>query len=118
MWSSAHLTLFVLDLSYPAVCRVLFQYATCRNLQTGPDGGEGWWLEGDYSVECYTDRYWTWVPVVTISALVFAFGVPFLFGYLLYHYKDLGKAGDPVVQKALGWMCTFELCSALSFRSP
>ena len=86
------------------MCRVLFQYATCRNLQTGPDGGEGWWLESDYSVECYTDQYWTWVPVVTISALVFAFGVPALFGYLLYHYKDLGKAGDPVIQKSLGWM--------------
>ena len=52
LWTSAHLVLFCLDLLYPAVCRALFQFATCRNLQTGADGAEGWWLEADYSIEC------------------------------------------------------------------
>ena len=49
-------------------------------------------------VECYDTRYWSWAPIVLVSALAVAFGVPALFGYLLYHYKEVGKAGDPVVQ--------------------
>ena len=55
-------------------------------------------------VECFTAKYWSYVPAVSVAALGYAFGVPLLFGYLLFHFKEVGKAGDKVVQKALGWM--------------
>ena len=102
LWTSAHLVLFCLDLLYPAVCRVLFQFATCRNLNTGPDATPGWWLEADYSVECFTAKYWTYAPFVSAAGLTYAVGVPLLFFYLLYHFQEIGKAGDKVVHRALG----------------
>ena len=57
LWTSAHAVLWCLDLLYPAICRVLFQFVTCRNLQTGKDGSAGWWLEARQILQnTFSDR--------------------------------------------------------------
>ena len=75
------------------------QLASCRDL-----GAAGSFLESDYQVECYTTKYFSFVPLMALGVILFALGVPAGFMFLCKHYKDLGKAGDIVVVKALGWM--------------
>ena len=37
-------------------------------------------------------------------AFFFALGIPALFVFLVYRFKKLGKSGDKVVARALGWL--------------
>ena len=68
MWATAHLSLFILDLLYPTITRTLMQFLSCRDL------GEASFVESDYSVECYTDKYWGHFPLMLIAAVSYAFG--------------------------------------------
>ena len=52
----------------------------------------------------YTERYASFMPLAGIFAIVYSAGVPYLFHYLVRRFKNLGKAGDRVVQSSLGWM--------------
>ena len=36
-------------------------------------------------------------------AILFSFGIPFLFYFLVRRYQALGKHGDKVVHEAIGW---------------
>ena len=96
-WNTAHLSLFCLDLLYPTITRTLLQLASCRDL-----GEAGSWMESDYNVRCYTTKYFSFVPLMAAGVVLFAVGVPAGFMFLCKHYKDLGKAGDIVVVRALG----------------
>ena len=73
----------------------------------------GFWLQADYSVECYTPKYERYSVWAGIFAIVFVFGVPVLFWYLVYRFQPLALEGDKVVQSALGWMASYLFC----FRS-
>ena len=64
LWKAAPITLFILDLIYPAVTRTLLEFYTCRDLRTGPcvtcDAGEessppGHWLEADYRYMLFSE---------------------------------------------------------------
>ena len=54
-------------------------------------------------VEEYASHFW----IVALVAAVYSLGVPLLFWYLVYRFKNMGQHGDPIVQKALGWMCEY-----------
>ena len=56
------------------------------------------------SVECHTPRYNRIRWIVGTFAFLFAFGIPALFAYLVFHFKPHAQAGDKVVKSALGWM--------------
>ena len=64
-------------------------------------------MEADYGVECFDaeGKYSDYVMLTGLAAFAYAAGVPALFMFLVYKYKDQGRAGDRTVQKALGWMC-------------
>ena len=54
LWTAAPVALFALDLLYPAITRVLFNFFTCRNL-----GDAGRWLEVDYAARQYFAEHLT-----------------------------------------------------------
>ena len=93
--------LFVVDLLFPIITRTLFQYFTCRNLRAA-----GTWLEADMSVNCESEKYKRYSPFVGVFAVLWACGVPVLFLCLVNRFEHHGKAGDKVVEAAIGWMCT------------
>ena len=99
LWTAAPIVLMTIDLVFPTITRTLCQYFTCRSL-----GGAGRWLEADYAVECDTDVYNKHSVPVAVAAVVYSIGIPALFVFLVYRFKNLGKAGDKVVAKALSWM--------------
>ena len=51
-------------------------------------------------------RYAKAIPLAAFFAFVWSAGVPTFFYFLVVRFKELGKAGDIVVQSSLGWMCT------------
>ena len=56
---------------------------------------------------CDTDEYNSHAVAVGFAAVIYSVGIPALFVYLVYRFKELGQAGDKhdkVVAKALGWM--------------
>ena len=99
LWNVAAPILFVLDLIYPNVTRILLQYATCRHL-----GKAGWWLEASYSIECHVDSYNAYLPMAIGMGALYSLGWPVLSFYLVKRFQDRGKSGDKVVQpvKILG----------------
>ena len=50
LWKVAVYILFIVDLIFPTITRVLLQYHTCRDL-----GGAGWWLEADYRYVLFSE---------------------------------------------------------------
>ena len=114
LWHAAPVVLFVMDLIYPLVTRTLWQFYTCQDL-----GKAGSWLEVSYDIQCtpgldgegnptlkdptletyQSYSQWVWAP-----AVLFGFGVPILFHYLVRRYKVHGKSGDKVVASALEWL--------------
>ena len=91
--------LFVVDLLYPLITRVLFQYFSCRDL-----GSAGSWLEADHAVDCKSKEYTGFVPIVAGFAVFWSVGVPALFLYLVHNFHHHGKAGDKVVRGSIAWM--------------
>ena len=55
-------------------------------------------------VECGSDEYNAYVIPTFLAAFIYAVGVPTLFMFLVYKYKDRGRAGDRTVQRAFGGM--------------
>ena len=88
-----------IDLIYPVVTRTLLAFFGCHNL-----GSAGLFLYSAYEVECYTERWFAYLPWVTLAAIVFSIGIPAGFLFLILKFKDRGKAGDRSVQKAIGWL--------------
>ena len=66
-------------------------------------GSAGIYLESDYSEECYTDRWYNFLPYVTVATVVFSVGIPAGFLFLVHKYKD--RRNDSSSSAALGWMC-------------
>ena len=52
-------------------------------------------MEADY------EQYFPWILA---SSVLYSIGTPAIFGYLLYRFKEHGRKGDKVVDRALGWM--------------
>ena len=96
LWWAATPALFVIDLLWPSITRILFQFFTCDPRLPKR------WLEADYGVSCDSPRYDTYYPWVGAAAFAYAVGVPLLFVYLIRRFKYRGKAGDKVVQAAIG----------------
>ena len=78
-------------------------------------GSAGIYLESDYSEECYTDRWYNFLPYVTVATVVFSVGIPAGFLFLVHKYKDRRNASSS--SAALGWMCKLSaLCMCDSLR--
>ena len=88
-----------IDLIYPVVTRTLLAFFGCHQL-----GSAGLFLYSAYEVECYTERWFAYMPWVVLAALVFSIGIPAGFLFLILKFKDRGKAGDRSVRKAIGWL--------------
>ena len=75
----------------------------CNDSMTGRNmGSAGIYLESDYSEECYTDRWYKFLPYVTGATVVFSVGIPAGFLFLVHKYKD--RRNDSSSSAALGWM--------------
>ena len=72
-------------------------------------------------MQCYSEKYRSWMYFVAFAAAAFAIGVPMLFLYLVTRFKTRGQEGEKVVISALGWMCTsnlvYILCIFICFGS-
>ncbi len=75
------------------ITRTLLQLFTCHDL-----GDAGRWLAADYSVSCSSEKYTSYLGVTGLMAILFSFGIPFLFYFLVRRYQALGKRGDKVVR--------------------
>ena len=64
----------------------------------------GFFLYSAYEVQCYTERWFAYMPWVALAAFVFSIGIPAGFLFLILKFKDRGKAGDRSVRKAIGWL--------------
>ena len=49
-------------------------------------------------------RYETYRPWVSVFAVLWSFGIPLSFLFLVSKYKHQGKVGDPQVISALAWI--------------
>merc|ERR1712167_525405 len=65
---------------YSSVCRAIFQLMECRQLEP-----EGYFLFGDLDTKCYIPSYYAWSFGIGIPGfIVYVFGIPILFGWILY----------------------------------
>ena len=69
---------------YPAVSRVVLQMMNCKYL----DHGESY-LYADMRISCNSEKYKSYIPLITLAFLIYPIGVPALFFYLLYKKRHL-----------------------------
>ena len=55
-------------------------------------------------MECGKGEYNAYVIWAVLAGFIYAVGCPALFMFLVYKYKDRGRAGDRTVQRAFGGM--------------
>lgn len=72
----------LMDFLYATITRIIFQFWSCRSLNTGEsetgdaDAGTepgGVYLEADFTQRCHDDKYNQWMPVAWSAALVYVY---------------------------------------------
>jgi hypothetical protein len=110
-WKLATFTVFLV---YPSVCKTVLAMYVCREIAGTP------WLVADYSLECYTDRWYRYA-VANIGAIVaYPVGVPLSF--LLILLRNRHSLAKPSTRLQLGFlydaynsqMWFFEVCDMMS----
>ena len=81
----------VVLLLHPSISGKAMQFFRCREIDGVP------YLMEDYSLECYDDTWYLFLPVVLLVLVFFSLGTPCLIAYVLYSrrktlYDDDGEA--------------------------
>ena len=74
-------TLMLLYLVYPGVSVTIFGMFSCTQV------GDAWYLNQDFSTQCYTRTWWRYVGGAFVWLLLVPVGVPVFFTRLLHYYK-------------------------------
>jgi hypothetical protein len=86
----------LLLLAHTPVSRKVFQYFHCR------DVGKKSLLRADYNIECGSDEWLAFLPLVLITLSAFTIALPLVLSfYLIYHRKDLYSTS---VHQKIGWL--------------
>lgn len=88
----------LLMLSHTPVSRKVFQFFHCHNL------AGRFFLFADYSLECYNDTWFAFLPVVLF--VLFAFTVALPASISLYIFLHRGHLYSASVQQVMGWLWT------------
>jgi hypothetical protein len=85
LYSIGNAMLMMLDFMYITLCTKIFELFDCVE---SPGTGK-YYLQPAPTVECYTDEYWTsYFPCGMAACIVYAFGIPFGFMYILVRNKE------------------------------
>ncbi|KAK3237977.1 hypothetical protein CYMTET_51978 [Cymbomonas tetramitiformis] len=88
----ASLALFVMMFVHPSVSTVVFQVFNCEKFYFDDEGmGEQYWLELDYSIECFTGTWYVAVVFALIAIATFVFGFPLGIFLVLRHLRSYVK---------------------------
>ena len=86
----------LLLLAHTPVSRKVFQYFHCSEM-----GGKSF-MRADYSIECLSAPWFTFLPVVLVVLCTFTIALPGYIGYYLWvHRKQLYSAS---IQQRVGWL--------------
>jgi hypothetical protein len=86
----------LLMLAHTPVSRKVFQYFHCNNL-----AGKRY-LFADYSIRCYSDSWWAFLPVVLVVLVCFTILLPASISVYLYRHWD--QLYTVRVQQKVGWL--------------
>jgi hypothetical protein len=70
-------------LIYAPVLSVVFQTFACEHLE----GTDQSWLRADYSISCETAEYHAYRKYAAVMIVVYPFGIPLLYAYLLWQHR-------------------------------
>lgn len=73
---------WLLLLVYVSVSNRLLRLYNCEQI------GSRWYLTSDYSIQCFTDRYFTFALLGVPLVLLYVVGIPALFGVLLHRARN------------------------------
>ena len=85
---------------YLPLSRSILLYFDCTKLPTNRNGGSAYWLDAEYSVECFAGRWMTWVPLAVVATLLYVCGLPAYVGCQLYRVRK--RLNDPLVLLRFG----------------
>ena len=86
----------LLMLAHTPVSRKVFQYFHCNNL-----AGQ-MYMFADYSVKCYSDEWFAFLPVVLLVLFCFTAALPLSISLYLFRHRD--HLYSAVVQQKVGWL--------------
>ena len=86
----------LLLLAHTPVSRKVFQFFHCRNI------GTKLLLRADYNIDCVSDEYNAFMPLVILTLVGFTVALPTVLSfYLIYHRKNLYSTS---VHQKIGWL--------------
>ena len=87
----------LLLLSHTPVSRKVFQFFHCHQL------GDRAFLRADYSIECQSDGWWAFFPLVIFVLFSFTLALPGSIS--LYLWMNREKLYSASIQQKIGWLC-------------
>jgi CRP-like cAMP-binding protein len=86
----------LLLLAHTPVSRKVFQYFHCNDMSGRM------YLRADYRVLCYSNAWWSFLPVVLVVLIFFSVALPGLISYYLWkHRKELYSTS---INQTMGWL--------------
>jgi len=90
------LILFTLFLMYPTISRKVLAFFVCRTINGDP------YLVADFSLFCYTERWYGYLPLSIVMILVYPLGIPVGFWFVLRHHRK--QLEEPDVLAKVGFL--------------
>jgi len=90
------LCFFTLFLTYPSISSSILSYWVCKPV------GNQYYLVTDFSLFCYDDLWWHYLPFAVIMAIIYPCGVPF--GFFLLLWSNRGSLASVSVKQRLGFL--------------
>ena len=114
-------TILVILLIHPTLSGYAFSFFNCRFVEQlgGQDKSNGrtgnWYMAADFSLRCYDETYNGMLVLAVFLVVLFVFGIPILFAFLLYRRRH--KLEEPETKKLLGMLYSSYKHEAYWFES-